>query len=77
LENRDAFLKTIAECETEAEWKEVKDFLFDNDKFFTMDADGFWHQKRAEQDYALDCGTLKTYVYRGKKGSDARWRKKK
>lgn len=50
LRDDDDMLRRICECDKE-EWPETKDRLFDNDQFFTLGADGLWHQKRADEEW--------------------------
>jgi len=46
LKNDSELLRRICEVE-KSEWPELYEIIFDNEKFFTLDADGLWHQKRA------------------------------
>lgn len=50
LQDDDEFLRRLCRIE-KSEWQKIKQIVFDNDKFFTMDGDGLWHQKRAQEEW--------------------------
>lgn len=72
LENNDRVLRAICEVD-EKDWEYFKGIVFDNDKCFVLDADGLWHQKRAEEDYKEDLKKLELYKRRGEAGAAGRW----
>jgi uncharacterized protein YdaU (DUF1376 family) len=52
LKNDSEFLRRVCHVESAADWQEVFETIFDNDKFFCLGADELWHQKRAQEEYA-------------------------
>ncbi len=60
-------------CRVEkSEWDRVSTILFDNEKFFTMDEEGRWRSKRADELWADACARYR----RNQAGGYARWGKK-
>lgn len=66
------FLRRLCRVERE-DWDHVKGVLFDNNKFFTQDADFMWHQKRAEEEWRKSVAKYDAQVKRGRAGAKARW----
>lgn len=76
LEDNDDSLRRICRVDKE-DWESVRSRVFDNEKFFMQDAEGRWHQKRAEDlwnDAKIKYGTA---VKRAKAGAKARWQRRK
>ncbi len=76
LENDDEFLRLLSEIEI-TKWVRTRGILFDSGKFFSMGEDGFFHQKRAAQEYAKAVEQYENAVRRGKASANARWNKHK
>ncbi len=68
LRDDQEFLRKVCEVERD-DWAEAMAVIFDNDKFFTLDADGTWHQKRAAQEWAK---AKEKYQRKVKQTSEAR-----
>lgn len=73
LKNDWPSLKRICECD-DAEWAEAKDLIFDNDKAFTLGADGLWHQVRADEEWEKAKKSYEFAVKRATMGANARWK---
>lgn len=76
LKDNDDFLRRLCECEKD-EWEETKEILFDNDQFFTLGADGLWHQKFADEKWNEVKTNYDIAVQRGKSGAKERWKEHK
>lgn len=76
LENNSEFLRRICEVDKE-HWEAAFGVIFDNNEFFTMDAEGLWHQKRAEQDWLEDSLGYQRRCQISQSANNARWGKKK
>jgi hypothetical protein len=50
LKNDDYYLRGICECEL-IHWEEVRNMVFDNQDFFTLDESGLWRQKRTDVEW--------------------------
>ena len=74
LRNDDEFLRKLCQSERD-NWPESKSFIFDNEKCFTLDADGVWQQGRAQKEWQKSVIALEKATNRGKMGAIARWKK--
>lgn len=74
LRNDDEYLRKICRIDREC-WPEAKAVIFDNDRFFVMDVDGLWRQKRADEEWSKAVNNYKTCVKRAHAGAKARWKK--
>ena len=72
LTDDDNFLRGICELDKD-EWQTARDIIFDNDHFFTQDANGLWHQKRAQEEWSKSLAKYNKQVAKSKKGAKARW----
>lgn len=70
------YLRRAAQVDR-GDWNRVRDSLFDNDKYFTQDADGLWHQKFTEELWKDAEAAYRLAVKRGRAGADARWNRKR
>jgi uncharacterized protein YdaU (DUF1376 family) len=66
------YLRNIARIERD-DWDDTCAVLFDNSDFFTMDADGFWHQKRADEEWEIAQDKYNKQIRRTKAATKARW----
>jgi uncharacterized protein YdaU (DUF1376 family) len=55
------------------EWPSVCAVVFDNDKFFTQDSEGIWHQKRAEEEWKKAKSKYDAAVKGGQMTAKKRW----
>lgn len=76
LEDNDEYLRRICEIERES-WPVAKAVIFDNDKFFVLDHNGMWQQRRAEEDYRRDLEEYNKRKQRAVKASNIRWKRKR
>jgi len=76
LENNSEFLRRICEIDLE-HWDETFEVIFDNNHFFSMDENGLWHQKRAEQDWIEDSLAYQRRVQISTEANKQRWKKKR
>jgi uncharacterized protein YdaU (DUF1376 family) len=72
LRNDDEFLRKLCRIDREF-WPDARAIIFDNDKFFFLDEDGLWHQKRAEEEWVIAVKDHERAVNRGKAGAKGRW----
>lgn len=75
LRDDESYLRRICEVD-ERDWDEFKVVVFDNDKFFTMGADGLWHQKRASDLWQSAQQNYTSRVKAATKAANARWGRK-
>jgi len=76
LRDDDEFLRRICRCDRD-DWQSVRDTIFDNDRFMTQDADGLWHQKRAQEEWIHASAAYEKALVRAKAGAAARWKPNK
>jgi uncharacterized protein YdaU (DUF1376 family) len=74
LKDEQEFLRRICGCDRDS-WAIVRDVIFDNDRFFTLDTEGLWRQKRADELWDTSQKKYTSAIIRGKNGAAARWRK--
>lgn len=78
LRNEDEYLRRVCQCDKD-DWEEVRGYVFDNDKAFTLDADpdrdSQWQQGRAQREYDASKAKYESAVRRGKMGGPAKWKK--
>lgn len=73
LRDDDEFLRRLCRVEKD-QWERVRAIIFDNEKFFTQDAEFLWHQKRAEEEWRKSVEKYDAAVNRGKAGAKSRWK---
>jgi uncharacterized protein YdaU (DUF1376 family) len=73
LRDNSEFLRRVCEIDKE-QWEEACPLIFDNKKFFTLDADGMWHQNRAEEEWKARSQIYDRLVSNAQKGANARWK---
>ena len=71
LSNNSDQLRRICHRDPE-DWPFIFPVVFDNDRFFTLGADGLWHQKRAAAEWEIAAARYAKAVNAGSK----RWRGK-
>lgn len=74
LRDDSEFLRKVCEIESEY-WETCCPLIFDNNRFFTLDADGMWHQHRAEEEWKVRSKNYERTVANAVKGGHARWKK--
>lgn len=72
MEDDDVRLQGICECKDD-EWQSIKPVIFG--KFFKLDNNGLWQQKRAIDEYKTALELLDKRVTAGKAGAAARWKR--
>jgi uncharacterized protein YdaU (DUF1376 family) len=65
------FLRKVCEIDRE-EWDSACQIIFDNEKMFTLGADGKWHQTRAEEEWAKAQDRLSAAI----NAANTRWGKR-
>ena len=73
LKDDSEFLRKLCRVD-KAEWGEVCAIIFDNDRFFTQDANGLWQQKRAQEEWLKSVEHYDKAIKRAKLGAKARWK---
>jgi uncharacterized protein YdaU (DUF1376 family) len=76
LPDDNEFLRKLCRCD-KSDWEYVRGTIFNNDRFFTQDRDGLWHQKRTEQEWNKSKEKYEKAVTRAKAGARGRWKKKR
>lgn len=76
LRDDDEYLRRLCQSD-KSKWQEIRDVVFDNDKFMTQDANGLWHQKRTEEEWNKAVENYATAVKRANTGAKERWKNHK
>lgn len=72
LPNESDYLQRICHC-ADMHWARTKGIIFDNKRFFTLNGDGLWHQKRAKELHEHETKLYKMRVEYARKARDARF----
>ena len=53
IKDDERFLRGLCNAseKSDEDWQEIRDAIFDNDRFFCQDGNGLWHQKRASEEW--------------------------
>ena len=76
LKDDDEFLRRLCRID-KGEWEQAKEFIFDNEKQFTLNENGLWVQTRAVKEWIKSKDKLEKLSSRGLKGASIRWGKRR
>ena len=74
LPDNEEMLRRLCHCDRE-DWNTVRDVIFDNEQFFTQDANGLWHQKRASDEWQKSMGRYQAVCKKTSAATIARLKK--
>jgi uncharacterized protein YdaU (DUF1376 family) len=74
LKDDEQTLRRICSREKD-EWNSCRELIFDNDKFFRLDVNGLWQQRRAKELWDISNARYEAAVRRARDGAAKRWNK--
>ena len=73
LKDDQEFLRRLIRVDKD-QWKAASEFIFDNEKQFTLDGNGVWHQGRAAVEWVKSKEKYEMLSKRGTDGNKKRWK---